>query len=416
MNHFPSYFLICILWPGMVFCQKSMNGVYAFEDGTYLCISSLDGNPVITFSDGNVRGLRPSNAGKGFEFGDAIGQFNRVEGIVVKRSRNSLELRRIGESAKIGTRRVFKEKPVQLKNGEVELSGTLILPPGEGPFPCVILTHGSGPERRESSQGLSYLFAGNGIAAFIYDKRFVGDKDENRWQDSFENYAGDAIAAATKLASSPHVMPGKIGIFGHSQGGWVAPLAASKSTLFSFLIISAGNVVSPVEQHLYNGSCRLRQGGVKERAIKEIYDFRWIKYEAGISGNLDKYNAALPIAKEKIWFERTGDGVPIAVFWKENGFYDTRPALRKVKCPVLVMAGELDKYSDTQRNMQLFKEVFAESGNQDVTYRIFPSANHAYLETPTGMLDETEMATLRKFADGYLDLLFSWVKERTAAR
>lgn len=405
-----SFLVLLIFLPVIINGQNNLSGVYAFDDSSYLAIGSLESKPMATFSDGNVRGIRRS--GKNFEVGNALGLFDRIEGRIVKINRNTIQLTQ-RESSKIGRRMEFVEKRYRFNNKEVSLSGTLILPPGNGPFPCLVLTHGSGPETRDSNRGLAYLFCGYGIASFVYDKRFVGDEDENKWQDSFDNYADDAIAAANMLAVHQNIDSRKIGIFGHSQGGWVAPLAASKSPVFSFVIISAGNVVTPVEQHLYNGSCALRQDGVKEWVIEEIYKFRQIKYEAGITGSRIKYDSALPIAKERPWFIRTGDGIPTAKFWILNGYYDARLALKNLKCPVLVIAGELDKYSDTQRNMTLFRNIFMESKHPDVTYKIFPSANHAFLETRTGRLDETEWNELKKFADGYFQLLGSWVSEKT---
>jgi hypothetical protein len=57
------------------------------------------------------------------------------------------------------------------------------------------------------------------------------------------------------------------------------------------------------------------------------------------------------------------------------------------------------------------QEQFQKNNNTKVTYKMFPDANHTMLFTPTGRLDIREMPDLKKFADGYLDLLVSWVKE-----
>ncbi|MBK8608512.1 MAG: alpha/beta fold hydrolase [Chitinophagaceae bacterium] len=286
----------------------------------------------------------------------------------------------------------------------------MVLPEGKGPFPCIVMTHGSGPETREASRGLACLFAGNGIAAFIYDKRGLENPGEENWKAPFSDYAEDAAAAARLMAKQKNIDAKKIGIFGHSQGGWVAPLAVSRTDLFSFIIISAGNVVTPVEQHLYNGSCAYRQAGVPEWAIKEIYDFRVTKYEVIVTGNRKNFEAALPVAKERPWFVRTGDGVGRDKFWVMNGYYHADTALLALKCPVLVMAGELDRYSDTKTNMELFKKIFEQSGNRNITYKIFPSANHAYFETATGKLDATELPELKRFVPGYFETLINWTR------
>lgn len=393
------------------FPAATPKGIYRFDDGSFATFFEMEGFPAVIFPDGNIRGLRPDSVSGMTEYGNAIGRFDSIGGrLRFDRKGNTLTLTTAGET-KMGTKVALREQDMRFKNGRVRLGGTLILPPGKGPFSCVVLTHGSGQETREASRGLAYLFAGHGIAAFIYDKRGSKDPDSDEWKAPFSDYAADAIIAAEILAKNKDIDPKRMGIYGHSQGGWVAPLAASRSGLFSFVIISAGNAVNPVEQHLYNGMCINRQNGVPEHAIREIYEFRRIKYEAGITGDSSRFNLALPAAQSKPWFVRTGGTLPTGKFWKANGYYDPEPALRALICPVLVLAGELDKYTDTRRNMSLFKEIFQKSGNERVTYTVFPSANHALLHTPTGRLDETEIMELKKFADGYFETLTGWVKE-----
>ncbi len=396
------------------FLVSPPKGVYAFNDGSFITLMEMRGGLFVIFPDGNVRGLKPGSDPNSFEYGNAIAKFDKIEGQIQINGDKIILKNEQGERR--GTKLNFKEQDKDFKSGDIPMTGTLILPAGKGPFPCIVMTHGSGYEKREESRGLAYLFAGNGIAAFIYDKRGTDKPEEvGDWKASFSDYGNDATSAAIMLSKDKSVNPKRIGIFGHSQGGWVAPLAASKSDLFSFVIISAGNVVTPVEQHLYNGACANRQNGVPEWAIKEIYEFRKIKYEAGITGNKEKFEAALPIAKEKKWFVRTGGDLPGGTFWTLNGYYKSDTALSALKCPVLVIAGELDRYSDTKTNMQLFQQIFEKSGNiKNVTFKVFPSANHAYLETTTGKLDDTEITELKRFVPGYLETLASWTKKVTS--
>ncbi len=386
-------------------------GVYRFQEGGYAMIGMMEDLPIILFEDGSVRGLR--KAGKRYEFGNALGLFDTIEGqIDIQNKSGILSLWRSG-NAQTGMRIGLTQKEMKFANGQVKLGGTLILPEGNGPFPCVIMTHGSGPEKREASLGLAGLFAGHGIAAFIYDKRFVRESGDKWQDDSFQNYAEDAIAAARAAASDTAIDPKKIGIFGHSQGGWVAPLAASQSSLFSFVIISAANAVSPVEQHLWSGTRAGKLNGVREDIIREIYEFRKIKYEAGITGDSSKYLAALPLAKAKPWFWRTGGELPTGPFWKLNGYYDPEPALTALKCPVLVIGGELDNHSNTRENMKRFEEIFQRSGNTQATFKVFPSANHGYFETLTGKFDADEFKEFRRFVPGYFDTLTDWTRSVT---
>lgn len=391
-------------------------GVYALQDGSWATLATMQHNYVLVLSDGTVRALRPGNGETMFEFGTAIATFDTIEGGIRLEDANEKLTLTVNGAVKTGNRIKLREREMHFRNGALRLQGSLLLPEGKGPFPLVILTHGSGYEKREESRALAYLFTGSGIAAFIYDKRGTDQPEETGdWKASFYDYAADATAAAAMLAKEKLIDGKRIGIFGHSQGGWVAPLAASRSALFSFVIISAGNAVTPVEQHLYNGACANRLAGVPEWAIKEIYEFRKIKYEAGITGNKEKFEAALPVAQSKPWFIRTGGELPGGTFWKLNGYYQPDTALRLLKCPVLVIAGELDRYSDTKTNMELFRKIFEESGNRNnVTFKVFPSANHAFLETGTGKLDEKEIPVLKRFVPGYFETLSRWTKNVTS--
>ncbi len=392
--------------------QSSPKGVYRFADKSVeIIFAENEGHPYVVFlHNGDMRGLKPSAVPGILEYGNAIGLFDTIQG-QFRFSENMREVYwRNGGEELTGRRLNLTEKELNFKNDKQDLSGTLVLPEGSGPFPCIIMLQGSGPETREGSRGLGYLFASNGIAVFIYDKRGTGKSRADDWRDSFENYAADGLAALDKVSQEKKIDKGRIGIYGHSQGGWIAPLAASKTDKFSFVILSAANAVTPVEQHLYNGSCAYRQAGLREQAIQEIYEFRLTKYEAGITGNRKNFEAALPVAKEKPWFPRTGDGLPTDIFWRSNGYYNAEPAIRALKCPVLLMAGELDKYTDTKKNMNLFRDIFTNSGNNNITYKIFPAANHALMETTTGKLDDSEMLQLKRFVPGFKETLLEWLK------
>src|SRR5262245_25864723 len=62
-----------------------------------------------------------------------------------------------------------------LRNGDVSLSYLLERPPGPGPFPAVVIGHGSGEIRKEASQVLASNLLAQGFAVLRYDKRGVGE-------------------------------------------------------------------------------------------------------------------------------------------------------------------------------------------------------------------------------------------------
>ena len=113
----------------------------------------------------------------------------------------------------------FKQEEVSFRNGDVTLSGTLLIPLTKGTHPAVVFLHGAGSEGRYGARFLAEYFTRYGIAALIYDKRGVG-KSTGDWKRSdFGDLAGDAIAGVHFLQQRSEINPKEIGLYGHSQGG-----------------------------------------------------------------------------------------------------------------------------------------------------------------------------------------------------
>jgi hypothetical protein len=162
-------------------------------------------------SGDNLAGQFREGSGRGGQFreGDARGGVFR-EG----EAKGTFALRR-GEA----NPPTFNGEEVSFRNGDVTLSGTLLLPLTKGPHPAVVFLHGSGAEGREATRFLAEYFTEHGIASLIYDKRGVG-KSTGDWQRSdFADLAADAIAAVRFVQQRNEIDPKKIGIHGHSQAG-----------------------------------------------------------------------------------------------------------------------------------------------------------------------------------------------------
>ena len=136
---------------------------------------------------------------------------------------------------------------VTVTSGDVELAGSWWEP--AAPMATVLMHPGSGPSDRNNDTYFppirDHLLAA-GIAVASFDKRGVGGST-GRWQDAgIAEQAGDAAAAISHLAAHGATSP--IGLFGHSQGGWVVLEAARRTAHAAFVITNSGPGVAPAVQ------------------------------------------------------------------------------------------------------------------------------------------------------------------------
>jgi alpha-beta hydrolase superfamily lysophospholipase len=407
-------------------------GLYRNDDNRDgVMMGMMEQYPVLFFPDGRIRGV--FDTGGVFMIGNAIGKKDTIEGTVKwEKAKGSYKITinysngtnltayRIELEEKEYSFKTIKHDFIERQKSfkkDLKLYGSLILPEGKGPFPAIIFAHGSGQESRDASRGLASLFAVNGFACFIFDKRGVGKSEGEHWAASFNDYAEDLLAAVRLLQSNSQIIKNKIGLYGHSQGGWTVPLAISKApSEIAFAVLSAANCVSPLDQHMYNGRRILRLRGIDTATISEVEQFRRSKYAAslGIITKEKFNNEILPAAKQRDWLSKqqlTNEELGVDQFFEFNCFYDPLPALSTIQCPMLLVYAEKDNYTNTALNARLMKEQFEKNGNKNVSIQILKDANHAMLHSTTWRLFNREMPELKRFADGYPDLIVDWLNK-----
>src|SRR5260370_24360689 len=111
----------------------------------------------------------------------------------------------------------YAQEEVSFRNGDVTLSGALLIPPTKGRHPAVVLIHGSSTPSRNDFRFYADLFARRGIAALIYDKRNLGDDPSPPSQVRLRDLAGDALTAGALLKTRTHINHEQIGPCGHSS-------------------------------------------------------------------------------------------------------------------------------------------------------------------------------------------------------
>ncbi|MBX7173353.1 MAG: alpha/beta fold hydrolase [Pyrinomonadaceae bacterium] len=284
----------------------------------------------------------------------------------------------------------YKEEEVTFKNGDVTLSGTLLLPNRQTPGPVVVFTHGGGAETRLPNKSWALHFVRRGFAALIYDKRGTG-KSTGSWQtSSMEDLADDALAGINFLKTRTDIDLKKITVAGHSQGGWIAPLTATKSNDVSFVITSAASGISPDKQSIFHRANVMREEGFSEDAVKIATDLREKLYATGkmllnndpnaaaerkkVSAELEKY------AKEP-WLDAAALPPNLDEDKPSRGalellFFQPVPMWEKVKVPVFLVWGDKDTVVPVVEGRKIIEDTLSKNGNKDYSVKIFPNVDH----------------------------------------
>ena len=144
----------------------------------------------------------------------------------------------------------YSATDVEFSNKQTKLSGVILAPKNPGKYPGVVIIHGSGSSDRNQSwaKGFAEGLAARGITVLLPDKRGAG-KSGGDWKTaSFEELADDAIAGLDVLRRHAQVDPNSVGVMGLSQGGHIAPLAATRSPHVTFVVNVSGSTVPIAEQ------------------------------------------------------------------------------------------------------------------------------------------------------------------------
>jgi dienelactone hydrolase len=255
------------------------------------------------------------------------------------------------------------DSDVTFQNGGVTLHGTVVAPPGGTKLPGLVMVHGSGEHRRDDYRVEAEAFARQGIATLIYDKRTEGYSQFSR---SYSTLADDALAAVEALRKRPEVDPARVGVWGLSEGGWVAPLAASRSPHVSFVVTLGANGVEPSRQQAWAIENQLRRLGMDGSIVR--------------------------MASSTMMRQLVGGGV------FPEAHYDPVPVLKSLRQPVLGLWGAKDMLTPPGEAVRIFQDSLARS-----TLQVFPDAQHQLRRTTDGF------DKLPGYAPGYLELVGTWV-------
>jgi dienelactone hydrolase len=285
-----------------------------------------------------------------------------------------------------------------------KLPATLSLPNGEGPFPAVVLVHGSGPHDRDESIGpnkpfrdLAWGLASKGIAVLRYEKRTKAHpvKDLDHFTVK-EEVIDDAVAAVALMRKEDKIAKDKIFVLGHSLGGTLAPGIGLQSRKVAGLILLAG-ASRPLEDLILEqvtyilslgGPLSEKKKSDLEKLKKQVARVR----DPDLSDKTPKEDLPLGVAAS-YWLSLRGS--PPAQAKKFTG-------------PILVLQGERD-YQVTSADLQGWKKAL--ENRKNVTFKVYPDLNHLFM-VGKGKSRPEEYQKTGHIAGEVIDDIAAWIKKQ----
>lgn len=314
-------------------------------------------------------------------------------------------------------RQLYRTEPAQFSSQGASLAGTLMLPPGPGPHPAVVMIHGSGPATRDVFLPVADVLVRNGVAVLIHDKRGTGASTGDFNRADFSDLSDDALAGVAWLAVHPEVNARQIGLHGFSLGSWVAPLAASRSPQVAFVIVEAAPATTPAEHERQRVGRQMRADGQPNAAIAKATAFMDRKFKVGRTGQgWDDLRKQMQQGEREGWLPYVNAPPSIENLrwnWEHILSYDPRPALEALRCPVLALYGSRDTTVSPAVHLARMRDALSRSASPDATIRELPGANHHFYAAHTG--GPSEVSGLHGFVDGYFDARVEWLRERVDA-
>ncbi|MEV6773137.1 alpha/beta fold hydrolase [Nocardia sp. NPDC051030] len=315
----------------------------------------------------------------------------------------------------------YKSEDVSYRSGDITIAGTLTEPNTAGPHPAVVLITGSGAQdRNETILGHKpfLLWADTltraGYAVLRTDDRGVGGTGGKLEDADYKTLADDVGAGVTFLQGRSEIDGKRIGLLGHSEGGYLGPLYASRpDSGVAFVIMQAGPAVIGSEILIEQTKLILAAQGAKQDAIDRQIDFLNGAIPLYRTGDLEavrtychQYNEKLP-PDEKMSDAAIDSQTTISMAALIN--YDPAPALSALRMPVLAFYGSKDLQVPAAQSEGPARAALAQY--PDATVHVFDGLNH--LMQPAGTGTPQEYAKIETTIDPQvLSYVTAWLTQR----
>jgi len=281
---------------------------------------------------------------------------------------------------------------------KIKLAGTFTYPQTNKPYPVVVLISGSGPQNRNSEilghqsfWVISDYLTRNGIGVLRFDERGIGKSEGDFANATSFDFATDVEAAVAYLKNKSGVDIGKIGLVGHSEGGMIAPIVASRDKSISFIVLLAGPGIPCSELLIEQNYLVGKTQGMTEEQLHEAQKVNQSLYT--ILKSKESNEVIKPKLKAILEQNRLTDSDAqlhqmLSPWFRTFIQYEPAVYLEQVKCPILVLNGEKDIQVAAQSNTNGIKKATDKGKNKKVELKIYPQLNHLFQTCTTCSVDE----------------------------
>ena len=290
---------------------------------------------------------------------------------------------------------------VMFKSGEESIEGILIRPNMENNTPAVVFQQGSGPHAFDGYEKEAWgphkfyiedVLLEQGYAVLYCNKRGLGNSSGNWRQNDFYGRAEDAYAGVQYLKTLAFIDDKKIGVSGHSQGGWIAQIVAAQHSDIAFVLCLAGPTIGVQAQVDDNDRSRfICEGYTGDKLDKKIEKRKKALVK---SANLGKNSGLIGSAKH----------------WYLIHDYTNEEELKALRCPTLFLFGEFDINVDPQININHLNTLFDHEIPKNISYKIMPKGNHGFYKVENKCVD-WDTAAKNGFDPEFQNEIRQWLKE-----
>ena len=311
-------------------------------------------------------------------------------------------------------------------DGGTRLAGRVLMPEGAAKVPLVVLVHGAEHDSARTWDFMQRQLPAEGVAAFVYDKRGTGDSGGSYTQD-YGVLANDAVAAMQEAKRLAGARAGRAGFRGGSQGGWVAPLAATRAKV-DFVVVGYGLAVNALQEDREATILQMRLKGYPPDIIDsalEIVDAAGIVAGSDFQRGFEAFDAIRMKYRDQPWYKDVygnfthlllpyfGDELRRQVQPYRFGtpwHYDPMPVLRQLRTPQLWELGDAD--IDAPMGETFHRLRMLANDGAPITIAVFPGGEHGMTTFETAP-DGTR--TSLRYAEGYTRMTVDFAKGKLGA-